>query len=167
LDCWLEEIAGADDSNIVDSSVGFETSRRLKLSWKVTVTEGGTPVSYETYTDDDNNLHHIALIAQLSRLAGDSTITEAMIMDKRNIGRGIKRGEAYFYQPTPASIWTVNHNLNENHLIIHLWDATYASIEAPITVIDKNSFRVDFGNSTVTGGAMIKALRMENLILGS
>ena len=166
LDCWLEEIASADDSNIVDSSVGFETSRRLKLSWKVTVTEGGTPVSYETYTDDDNNLHHIALIAELSRLAGDSSITDFMTTDKRNVDRGVKRGEMFFFQPTPASTWNINHNFGTNHLLVQLFDASSNSIDAPIELVDENNIRVNFGNSTVWGGAMIKALKMDNIVMG-
>ena len=166
LDCWLEEIAGTDDSNIVDSSVGFETSRRLKLSWKVTVTEGGTPVSYETYTDDDNNLHHIALIAELNRVAGDSTITEEIIFDKRNADRALKRGEMFFFQSTAVNVWNVTHNLNSNHLIVHLWDDGYNSIDAPIEILDKDNFRVNFGNSVVRGGAMIKALKMDNIEIG-
>ena len=166
LDCWLEEIAGTDDSNIIDSSVGFETSRRLKLSWKVTVTEGGTPVSYETYTDDDNNLHHIALIAELNRVAGDSTITEEIIFDKRNADRALKRGEMFFFQSTAVNVWNVTHNLNSNHLIVHLWDDGYNSIDAPIEILDKDNFRVNFGNSVVRGGAMIKALKMDNIEIG-
>ena len=167
LDCWLEEIAGTDDSNIIDSSVGFETSRRLKLAWKVTVDEGATLVSYDSYTDASNNLHHIAHIATINRLASNATITEEeMISDKRNADRALKRGEMFFFQSTAVNVWNVNHNLNSNHLIVHLWDDGYNSIDAPIEILDKDNFRVNFGNSLVRGGAMIKALKMDNIEIG-
>jgi hypothetical protein len=166
LDCWLEEIAGTDDSNIIDSTVGFETSRRLKLSWKVTVDEGATPHAYDTYTDATNYLHHIALIATIDRLASGATITEAMILDKRNADRALKRGEMFFFQSTAASVWNVAHNLNSDHLIVNLWDDGYNLIDAPIEILDMNNFRVNFGNSTVRGGAMIKALKMDNIEIG-
>ena len=72
----------------------------------------------------------------------------------------------FFFQSTAVSVWNVNHNLNSNHLIVHLWDDGYNSIDAPIEILDKDNFRVNFGNSVVRGGAMIKALKMDNIEIG-
>lgn len=84
LDAWLDEIDSTDDADILDPSLGSETSRRLKLFWAVKVVEGSTmPASF---TDGTNIRHNTMLLAKINRTA-TATITAEMVVDMRNSTR--------------------------------------------------------------------------------
>lgn len=89
LDIWLDEVGPVADSGMIDPTLAFETSRRLKIFYKVLVVEGGsTPANY---TDANGQPHFTMLLAQLNRTA-TAAINAGMVVDKRNVlPNGINR----------------------------------------------------------------------------
>lgn len=87
LDVYYTEIDRTDDSDIIDTTVGLETSRRIALVWEVHVVEGGTtPVDYT----DTNNIQHWTLkLATITREADNAAITSSMIVDNRSAERTV------------------------------------------------------------------------------
>lgn len=81
LDVWTDEINSTQDAVILDPTLQVRTSTRLKLFWAVKVAEGAAIPAGGL---DANNLYHWRLqIAQINRLAGNATITAAMVIDMR------------------------------------------------------------------------------------
>jgi hypothetical protein len=87
LDIWDEEVKGLGsasdvDSRIVDSMIGIETSVRIRRRWRVRVAENVADFSSLAPPAG----HSFALLAQLRRRGGASTIAESMVIDRRRRG---------------------------------------------------------------------------------
>lgn len=81
IDIWADEIDAAEDASIVDPTITYQTSTRLKLKWAVKVVEDGSvPASG---LDGDDKFHWYYKLATLSRLASNATITAPMVTDAR------------------------------------------------------------------------------------
>lgn len=81
IDIWADEIDAAEDASIVDPTITYQTSTRLKLKWAVKVAEGGSvPASG---LDGDDKFHWYYKLSTLSRLASNATITAPMVTDAR------------------------------------------------------------------------------------
>ena len=87
IDVYYKEVDRVADSSIVDPTIGMETSRRIALAWEVRVVEGGSPPG--KYVDANNIQHWTLKLATLNRLNGNAQITNAMIVDERNVNRMI------------------------------------------------------------------------------
>lgn len=153
IDVHLDEIDGTEDSNLVDSSVGFETSRRLRLVWAVGVQLGSTVVP-ANYTDVNNRYHWVHGLATIARTANSSQITDAMITDIRNRGRMPKRGEYFHIQSAASSLWTINHNLGRSSGMQVTVYVGYDMVDAPVHIVDTNTITIDFGGIAVSGWAV-------------
>ncbi len=80
LDVYYDEVDSSEDSDMKDTTINLETSRRIALRWEVKVAENGTtPGDYV----DGNNIQHVTChIATLNRLMS-SIIDSSMIVDER------------------------------------------------------------------------------------
>lgn len=81
LDLWLDEASPSDDATMVDPVIGHETSRRLKLKYKVLVAENASAAP-AAYVDANGQQHYTMALAKLSRTA-TSLINAAMVADLR------------------------------------------------------------------------------------
>ena len=156
LDCWLDEVDGTEDSALIDTSVGFETSRRLKLNWVIKVVEGGATPGY--YTDASGCTHWTAVLAWLNRTAGDAEITEGRIVDARNRGRMSKRGEYVHTQSAAAASWSITHGLRTKYVRVSVYDSNDKLVEVPVTISSVDAILIDFGSLSVAGYAVIQAV---------
>lgn len=84
IDAWLDEVDNSNDPAIIDPSMGIETSRRLKLLWKVKVAEGST--TPPAFVDGNALPHYTLLLAKINRTA-TAAINASMVVDKRNSNR--------------------------------------------------------------------------------
>ena len=157
LDVYLEEAGPTDDSDIVDPGIGFETSRRIKLTWTVEVAEGGgTPTAY---TDANGVPHWTYKIATLSRTDGETQILTAMIADDRNAGRAAKAREYVHTQSAAADTWTINHNLGTEKVMVAVYDGTGILVEpGEVAVVSEDQVTLDFSGTSVAGVAVVKGL---------
>jgi hypothetical protein len=85
IDVYYKEVDRVQDGAIVDPTINMETSRRIALVWEVKVAEGASVPA--KYTDANNIQHWTLKLATINRLAGNSQIAMAMIVDERNSGR--------------------------------------------------------------------------------
>lgn len=100
IDLWLEEYGPALDPDIIDPYLGTESSRRLKLVWKIFVAEGTTvPVDG---LDANNTWHWRHTLAKIDRTAS-ATITTGMITDLRNSER-VNPAGSRTYAGSPSSV---------------------------------------------------------------
>jgi len=154
LDVYYEEVGPTTDSYIIDSDIGFETSRRIKLAWLVKVAEGGTTPA--GYIDSYNVQHWTHHIATIKRLANNSNILSSMIVDKRN---SVIVDSYLHTQSTAASTWTVAHNLGTQYVTVQVFtSAGVLMMPNAITYVDSNDLTIDFDGISVPGYAIIKAM---------
>lgn len=78
IQSWFDDINDIEDPSIVNPGVAVETCHRVKRSWCVRVSEGGS-----TPANSPSNIFGFGTryleIAQLARLSGNASITTAMI----------------------------------------------------------------------------------------
>jgi hypothetical protein len=104
MDVYYKEVDRTIDGGIVDSTINMETSRRIALVWEVKVAEGAAV--HAKYTDANNIRHWTLKLATINRLAGNSQITTAMIVDERNEGRIVAMiGELLAYADATSRSW--------------------------------------------------------------
>ena len=157
IDIYLDEVGPTDDGDIVDSGVGFETSRRIKLKWTVKVAEGqGAPTHY---TDAENRKHWTFQLATLNREDGNPQITTDMISDNRRLVMAARSGEYVHIQGTPAAVWTVNHQLSASYPTVAVYDGSGQQVTPGGISIDSNDqITIDFDGTAVSGFAVVKVL---------
>lgn len=76
LDWYRREVDSIEDPSVIDPTLGIETATREVIEVEFHVFEGTLP-------DDPAPGHERIRIARLERLAGDPSITSAMIVDER------------------------------------------------------------------------------------
>ena len=91
LDVWEREIGYEEDEDIVQTSIGIETAKRLRREWAVRVAEGATDLSSITRQAG----HKYTPLAQLQRLAATAeAINPEQVYDLRrtqiNIAKYLK-----------------------------------------------------------------------------
>ncbi len=144
---------------LVDPGIGFETSRRIQLTWQVLVAEGATTPA--NYTDSNGLQHWTFQIATINRLANNENILASMIVDTRNAGQVMS---FLFQQSTAIEVWTVTHNLNANvevrtFLANGVNGGPGTEIEPGlITIVNSNELTIDFDGMPVPGWAYVKVL---------
>lgn len=82
LDVWMGEVSNATDNTIADPTLGSETSRRLKLNYKVAVAPGGSGLPAAQYNDGNGQPHYTMTLATILRTVS-TQITAGMVTDLR------------------------------------------------------------------------------------
>lgn len=81
LDVWEREVDADEDAGLVDGRIGVETAVRVKREWAVRVVRDPEDVPALASPPPG---HAYVVLARLARLAGNPTITQAMITDLRD-----------------------------------------------------------------------------------
>ena len=112
MEAWLDEVGPAEDPAMVDPTLNAETSRRLKLRYRIAVAQGVAAPT--TYVAGDGITHHIVPLATLARTA-TAAINAGMVTDLRPRNDVLGRIATHSADPAahagPISATVATHNV--------------------------------------------------------
>lgn len=92
LDVWHREVDSNEDPQLVDNRIGVETAIRIRREWAVRVAK---LVDFPGVLGAKPPGHSYCKLAQLNRIAGNTTIVDMMIVDERDTDASLQREIAY------------------------------------------------------------------------